>query len=120
LQLHRRDEWQSEMPETTTSQGCTSRSVTGFGIFRETAFTKVLCNPPYHCDFSVAKHLIEKSFNRLLVGGAVWMVTKRDTWYRKKLTSVFGGVRVIARNTYFVFEARKKSLTYASRIPTSR
>ena len=92
----------------------------GFRDFRETAFTKILCNPPYHCDFSVAKHLIEKSFNRLLVGGTLWMVTKRDTWYRNKLTSLFGGVRVTARNTYFVFEARKKSRTYASRVPTSR
>jgi 16S rRNA G1207 methylase RsmC len=66
-----------------------------------------------------AKHLIEESFNRLLVGGALWMVTKRHTWYRNKLTSVFGGVRVTARNTYLVFEARKKSLAYASRTPTS-
>jgi len=66
----------------------------GFRDFHATGFTKILCNPPYHTDFSVAKHFIEKGFNRLVVGGALWMVTKRDTWYRNKLSAVFGGARV--------------------------
>jgi 16S rRNA (guanine1207-N2)-methyltransferase len=86
----------------------------GFRDFRATGFTKILCNPPYHTDFSVAKHFIEKGFNRLLVGGALWLVTKRDTWYRNKLTAVFGGTRVTQRDSYFIFEAIKKSPTYAN------
>jgi 16S rRNA (guanine1207-N2)-methyltransferase len=86
----------------------------GFRDFRATGFTKILCNPPYHTDFSVAKHFIEKGFNRLLVRGALWMVTKRDTWYRNKLGAVFGGSRVTQHDSYFVFEAVKKSPTYAS------
>jgi 16S rRNA (guanine1207-N2)-methyltransferase len=87
----------------------------GFRDFRASAFTKILCNPPYHSDFSVAKHFIEKGFNRLTVGGEMWMVTKREKWYRNKLASVFGGVRVVAQDGYFVFQATKKSDTYAGR-----
>jgi 16S rRNA (guanine1207-N2)-methyltransferase len=88
----------------------------GFRHFHETGFTKILCNPPYHCDFSIAKHFIEKGFNRLVIGGAMWMVTKREKWYRNKLTSVFGGVRLTSRDEYFVFQALKKQPTYASRM----
>jgi 16S rRNA (guanine1207-N2)-methyltransferase len=87
----------------------------GFRGFSETGFTKILCNPPYHADFSVAKHMIEKGFNRLIVGGTLWMVTKRDAWYRNKLSGLFGGVRVHPMDGYFVFEAIKKSATYAKR-----
>jgi 16S rRNA (guanine1207-N2)-methyltransferase len=92
----------------------------GFRQFRGSAFTQILCNPPYHCDFSVAKHFIEKGFNRLVVGGSMWMVTKREKWYRNKLTNVFGGAQVISRDTYFVFRAIKKHDTYASRAPQRR
>src|ERR1700674_4309243 len=35
----------------------------GFRELRETSFTKIVCNPPYHVDFSVPKHFIEKGFN---------------------------------------------------------
>lgn len=86
----------------------------GFRDLEETGFDKILCNPPFHADFSVPKHLIEKGFNRLGLGGALWMVTRRDAWYRNKLRAIFGGVRVHAADGYFVFEARKKSLTYAA------
>ena len=85
----------------------------GFRDFAETGFTKILCNPPYHVDFSVPRHLIEKGFNRLLVGGAMWIVTKREAWYRNKLRSVFGGSRAHNAGGYFVFEAIKKSASYA-------
>jgi 16S rRNA (guanine1207-N2)-methyltransferase len=85
----------------------------GFRDFHATGFTKILCNPPYHTDFSVAKHFIEKGFNRLLVGGAMWLVTKRDKWYRNKLIAVFGGTQVTPIHSYFIFEAIKKSPTYA-------
>jgi 16S rRNA (guanine1207-N2)-methyltransferase len=87
----------------------------GFHALREADFTKILCNPPYHVDFSVPKHFIEKGFNRLLVGGAMFLVTKRKDWYLNKLKAIFGGARVHARDSYFVFEAIKQSNTYASR-----
>jgi 16S rRNA (guanine1207-N2)-methyltransferase len=87
----------------------------GLRDFREAGFTKILCNPPYHTDFSVARHFIEKGFNRLVIGGALWMVTKRDKWYRNKLTAIFGGVRLIEADSYYVFESIKKTPTYASR-----
>jgi 16S rRNA (guanine1207-N2)-methyltransferase len=86
----------------------------GFRGLSEKGFTKILCNPPYHTDFSVAKHFIEKGFNRLVVGGSMWMVTKREDWYRNKLKSIFGGVRVTTQNAYIVFEAIKKIDSYAS------
>ncbi len=87
----------------------------GFRDLRETNFTKIICNPPYHVDFSVPKHFIEKGFNRLELGGAMYLVTKRRTWYENKLRSIFGGARVHEIDSYFVFEAIKKSPTYANR-----
>jgi len=91
----------------------------GFRGLNEKDFTKILCNPPYHADFSVAKHFIEKGFNRLVVGGSMWMVTKREDWYRNKLKSIFGGVSVTRRKSYIVFEAIKKSGSYASSLGQS-
>ena len=85
----------------------------GFTNFREAAFTKMLCNPPYHTDFEVAKHFILKGYNRLSVGGTLYMVTKRQAWYRNKLRSVFGGVRVHCVGSYFVFVADKTNANYA-------
>ena len=86
----------------------------GFRELREANFTKIVCNPPYHVDFSVPKHFIEKGFNRLAVGGTMYLVTKRKTWYYNKLRSVFGSVRVGELDSYLVFEAVKKSFTYAT------
>jgi 16S rRNA (guanine1207-N2)-methyltransferase len=87
----------------------------GFRELREANFTKILFNPPYHVDLSVPKHFIEKGFNRLLLGGRMYFVTKRRTWYHNKLRSVFGSVRVRELDSYLVFEAVKKSITYAAR-----
>ena len=87
----------------------------GFKGTFETGFDLILCNPPYHVDFSVPKHLIEKGFNRLTVGGSIFMVAKRDNWYRKKLTSIFGGMKVSSVDGYFVFQATRKSTTYANK-----
>ena len=86
----------------------------GFRELKETNFTKVLFNPPYHADFSVPKHFIEKGFNRLIVGGTMFLVTKRKTWYMKKLTSIFGGCKVCEIDGYFVLQATKKSNAYAN------
>lgn len=54
----------------------------GFFNTLTTGFTKIISHPPYHVDFSVPKAFIEKGFNRLNQGGALYMVTKRK---RKKL-----------------------------------
>jgi 16S rRNA (guanine1207-N2)-methyltransferase len=96
-------------------EGVTLAISDGFRNLRETGFTKIICNPPYHADFSVPKHFIEKGFNRLVLNGAMWIVTKRRVWYENKLRSIFGGCRVREVESYFVFEARKTSFTYASR-----
>lgn len=87
----------------------------GFRDFQETGFTRILSNPPYHSDFSVAKHFILKGFNRLVLGGQMIFVTKRDAWYRKRLVSVFGGCRVQSIDGYFVFTAEKRSDSYAKK-----
>jgi 16S rRNA (guanine1207-N2)-methyltransferase len=89
----------------------------GFREIPEANFTKIVCNPPYHADFSVPKHFIEKGFNRLVLDGAMYLVTKRKAWYQNKLRSVFGGVRVRELDSYLVFQAVKKSFTYAARGP---
>ncbi len=85
----------------------------GFRELREANFSRILCNPPYHVDFSVPKHFIEKGFNRLVLGGTMYFVTKRKTWYRNKLRSIFGDARMRELDSYFVFEAVKKSSRYA-------
>ena len=75
----------------------------GFRALDEAGFDLILSNPPYQSDFSVAKHFIEKGFNRLRVGGSMVMVTKRLEWYRNKLSAIFGGVRVRQIDGYWVF-----------------
>lgn len=74
-------------------------------------FTLILSNPPYHADFSVAKAFIEESYKRLVLGGKLMMVTKRLPWYRNKMTSVFGGVKVFEQEGYYVFVAEKRRRT---------
>ena len=78
-------------------------------------FDLILSNPPYQTDFKVAKGFIEKGFNRLRIGGRMWMVTKRLDWYKNKLASVFGGVRVREIDGYHVFEAERRQPNYASK-----
>lgn len=80
----------------------------GFGRLPDGEFTLILSNPPYHTDFSVAKRFIEDGFRRLSLGGKMVMVTKRLDWYKNKLISVFGGVRVTERDGYYVFSAEKR------------
>ncbi|WP_055045578.1 class I SAM-dependent methyltransferase [Devosia sp. A16] len=85
----------------------------GFRGTRESGFTKIISNPPYHVDFSVPKHFIEKGFNRLAPGGTMWMVTKRRDWYRNKFGAIFGGCRVHEIDGYHVFEATRLRASYA-------
>jgi len=85
----------------------------GFSNVKETNFTKIICHPPYHADFSVPKAFIEKGFNRLEKNGALYMVTKRKEWYMNKLTAIFGGVKVWEIDGYYVFMAIKKRDNYA-------
>ena len=87
----------------------------GFKQLGMTGFTHIFVNPPYHTDFSVPKHFIEKGFNRLVLGGRMHMVTMRREWYEKKLTSIFGGVRVICQDGYFLFQAQKRQHRYAKK-----
>ena len=79
------------------------------------AFDRILLNPPYQTDFAVAKRLILKSFNRLEIGGKLFMVTKRKAWYLNKLISVFGGAHVQEVDGYFVFGAERRMRQYAQK-----
>lgn len=78
-------------------------------------FTVILSNPPYHVDFSVPKNFIEKGFNRLKMGGKMYMVTKRKEWYKNKLVSVFGGVKIWEENGYYVFMSIKNQSGYSKK-----
>jgi len=82
----------------------------------ETNFTIIATNPPYHADFSVPKLFIEKGFNRLQIGGKLYMVTKRKDWYKNKFIAIFGGVRIHEADGYFVFEAEKRAARYGAKI----
>jgi 16S rRNA (guanine1207-N2)-methyltransferase len=87
----------------------------GFANLNESGFTKIICHPPYHVDFSVPKAFIEKGFNRLAMGGRLYMVTKRLDWYKNKIAAIFGGVVVQEIDGYFVFMAERRSPRYASK-----
>ncbi|WP_234123642.1 class I SAM-dependent methyltransferase [Clostridium hydrogenum] len=86
----------------------------GFKALNEKDFTLILSNPPYHADFNVPKEFIEKGFNRLVMGGKMYMVTKRKDWYKNKLIAIFGGVKIWEIDDYFVFMAVKKSSQYGN------
>ncbi len=87
----------------------------GFKTIDEKDFTLILSNPPYHVNFSIPKHFIEKGFNRLAIGGKMMMVTKRKTWYKNKLISIFGGVIIKEIDEYYVFIAEKRQQKYAKK-----
>ncbi len=80
----------------------------GYENIPERDFTCILSNPPYHTDFSVAKRFIEGGYAHLLDSGRMIMVTKRLEWYKNKLTSVFGGVRVYEKDGYYIFISEKR------------
>ena len=90
----------------------------GFRQLTETGFDAIYSNPPYQSDFAVARHFIEKGFNRLNIGGSLFMVTRRRAWYENKLRAIFGGCRVTERDGYFVFSAQKRSARYANARPS--
>lgn len=90
----------------------------GLKDMKEKDFTMILSNPPYHADFSVPKEFIEKGFNRLKVGGKMYMVTKRKEWYKNKLLSIFGGVKITEIDGYYVFMTEKRNSTYSNKKKT--
>ena len=88
----------------------------GYKAFDETGFDLILCNPPFHSDFSIAKHFIEKGFNRLVIGGRMLFVVKRLKWYKMKFSAIFGGVRVYEEEGgYYILESAKKTDRYANK-----
>ena len=81
----------------------------GLKSIEDRDFTLIYSNPPYHTDFSVAKEFIEDGFRKLSVGGRMVMVTKRLDWYKNKLKTVFGGVKVFEAEDYFIFLSEKRA-----------
>jgi len=79
-----------------------------FKFIDAAGFDVILINPPYHTDFSVPKEMIEKGFNRLKIGGRLFMVTKRLDWYKNKLTTIFGGVKISETEGYYIFNAQRR------------
>ncbi len=94
-------------------EGVTVEQGDGFRSLDETGFTLILTNPPYHEDFSVPKQFIEKGFNRLAIGGRMFMVTRRRTWYENRLRAIFGGATVRKIDGYTVLSAERRQRDYA-------
>ena len=89
----------------------------GLSNIADSDFTLILSNPPYHADFAVPKHFIEQGFRQLAIGGRMVMVVKRLLWYKNKLTSVFGGVRIKEIDGYYILEAQKYGLKSPKKAP---
>jgi len=87
----------------------------GFRQLDETGFDWILSNPPYHADYAVAKHFIEKGFNRLKIGGRMVLVVKKPDWYRNKLRAIFGGCSDRSVDGYHVLTAQKRIESYSNR-----
>ncbi|MCL1987131.1 MAG: methyltransferase [Firmicutes bacterium] len=87
----------------------------GFNNISDTNFTLILSNPPYHTNFSLAKHFIEKGFNRLQLNGKFFMVVKRKDWYVNKISAIFGGAKVSQIDDYYVICAEKRNSQYANK-----
>ena len=82
------------------SDGFTSVDTAGFDV--------ILSNPPYQTDFSVAKSFIEKGFNRLKVGGWMYVVVKLEKWYLNKMRAVFGGAKSVEADGYYIISAQRR------------
>ncbi len=88
--------------------GVTVKLGNGLEPIQDNDFTLILSNPPYHTDFSVPKAFIENGFKQLVVGGRMVMVVKRMDWYKNKLTTIFGGVRVVEDDGYYILTSEKR------------
>jgi 16S rRNA (guanine1207-N2)-methyltransferase len=80
----------------------------GLDQITDVDFTIILTNPPYHADFSVPRRFIEDGWRKLAAGGKFYMVTKRKTWYKNKFIAVFGGIRIVESEGYYIFCAEKR------------
>lgn len=90
------------------SEGLTILVCDGVPVERNETYSLILSNPPYHTDFSVPKRFIEQGYKKLVMGGSMYMVVKRRDWYKNKLASVFGSVRVYEKDGYFILIAQKR------------
>jgi 16S rRNA (guanine1207-N2)-methyltransferase len=88
--------------------GVNVRHGSGLKPIEDMDFTLILSNPPYHTDFSVPKAFIENGFKHLVVGGRMVMVVKRLDWYKNKLTNIFGGVKVVEEDGYYILTTEKR------------
>jgi len=50
----------------------------------------------------------------------MYMVTKRKEWYKNKLISIFGGVKIWELDGYYIFMGIKKSDTYSKNKPIQK
>lgn len=97
------------------ADSCMFHESDGFRQLDETGFDWILSNPPYHTDYAVARHFIEKGFNRLTIGGRLVLVVKRADWYRNKLKAIFGGCKDLQIDGYHVLTAEKRDGSYGNR-----
>ena len=85
----------------------------GFKSVDAAGFDLILSNPPYQTDFAVAKSFIEKGFNRLKLGGWMYLVLKREKWYLNKMRSVFGGATSQEIDGYYIIKAQRRAISRA-------
>ena len=85
----------------------------GFKSVDAAGFDLILSNPPYQTDFSVAKSFIEKGFNRLKIGGTMYLVVKREKWYLNKMRAVFGGAKSEIVDGYYIISAQRRTASRA-------
>lgn len=71
----------------------------------------ILCNPPFHQEFTISTHVAEQMFRQarkhLKADGRLWVICNRHLRYRSVLKQLFGVVEQLAGNDKFlIFEAK--------------
>ena len=93
------------------AEGVTAFVSDGFRNVDAAGFDLILSNPPYQTDFAVAKSFIEKGFNRLKIGGWMYLVVKREKWYLNKMRAVFGGAKSVCADGYYIISAQRRAIS---------
>ncbi|MCA1032753.1 class I SAM-dependent methyltransferase [Bacillus timonensis] len=100
--------------ENAKLNGVSNVSIYSSDLFEnvtKTGFAAILSNPPIRAGKKVVHHIFEESFNRLIIGGELWIVIQKKQGAPsaiEKLSEIYGEVEVVEKKKgYFIIKAVK-------------